>query len=164
MKKFLLGLGFSLLAGLGHSQVQSGAFRLMLRKLLQHSVPEMSVVTAARENTGWTFLDAREAEEYAVSHLPGARYVGYETFDLSTLNGIPPNQPLVVYCSVGYRSEKIAEKLRAAGFTNVHNLYGGIFEWVNQGHPVYNNQGSTSEVHAFSRAWGVWLRKGKRVY
>ena len=38
---------------------------------------------------------------------------------------------IVVYCSVGYRSEKIAEELDKLGFTNVSNLYGGIFEWIN---------------------------------
>ncbi len=48
---------------------------------------------------------------------------------------------VVVYCSVGYRSEKIAEKLKAAGYKNVFNLYGGIFEWENQNLPVYDSNG-----------------------
>jgi len=33
-----------------------------------------------------------------------------------------------VYCSLGIRSEVIAKKLKKAGYTNVFNLYGGIFE------------------------------------
>jgi hypothetical protein len=71
----------------------------------------------------------------------------------------------VVYCTVGVRSEKVGEKLKAAGYQNVRNLYGSIFEWVNQGNPVVDNQGKpTQQVHAYSRVWGVWLNKGEKIY
>lgn len=50
------------------------------------------------------------------------------------------------------------------GFTRVSNLYGGIFEWVNEGHPVVRNGMPTEEVHAFSKTWGIWLRRGTKVY
>ena len=57
------------------------------------------------------------------------------------------------------------EKLKAAGYRNVRNLYGSIFEWVNQDNPVVDNQGKpTQKVHAYSRTWGVWLNKGEKVY
>jgi 3-mercaptopyruvate sulfurtransferase SseA len=66
---------------------------------------------------------------------------------------------------VGYRSGKIGEKLKKMGFTNVYNLYGGIFEWKNRGYEVHNNQNSvTDSVHAYNRAWSVFLRKGVKVY
>jgi rhodanese-related sulfurtransferase len=155
---FLLGWPF-----LG-AQVQSGAYRLMLKKLLSHSVPEITVPAAAQARDSVLFLDAREPKEYAVSHLKDALWVGYDHYDSTVTANVDKNQRIVVYCSVGYRSEKITEKLRAAGFTNVSNLYGGIFEWVNQGQSVYDAQGVTQRVHAFDRTWGVWLRKGKRVY
>lgn len=71
---------------------------------------------------------------------------------------------VIVYCSVGYRSERIGEKLQDAGFINVQNLYGGIFKWVNEGMPVYNSIGPTKQVHGYSRSWGVWLQKGEKVY
>ena len=41
-----------------------------------------------------------------------------------------------MYCSIGKRSEKVTQKLKKAGYNNVSNLYGGIFEWVNQGNEV----------------------------
>jgi 3-mercaptopyruvate sulfurtransferase SseA len=66
---------------------------------------------------------------------------------------------------VGYRSEKISEKLKQAGFKDVSNLYGGIFEWVNQGNPVVDENGKiTDNIHAYSKTWGVWLNKGVKVY
>ena len=143
---------------------QSKAYNAMLSTLLSHSVPEMRVETASREAEKLIFLDTREAREYAVSHIRGARWVGYEQFSTETLKDMPRDSRIVAYCSVGYRSEKVAEKLRAAGFKDVHNLYGGIFEWVNQGHAVYQGDRPTDRVHAYDRVWGVWLKRGKKVY
>ncbi|MCS7035631.1 MAG: rhodanese-like domain-containing protein, partial [Saprospiraceae bacterium] len=155
--------GLLMMATAGHGQVQSGTYRTLLRTLLSHSVPEMGVTQAAAQSSHYLFLDAREAPEYQVSHIAQARWVGYETFDLSKLRDVDKSTPIVVYCSVGYRSEKIAEQLLAAGFQKVWNLYGGIFEWVNAGHPVYNERGPTEEVHAYDRTWGIWLKRGKKV-
>ncbi len=149
----------------GYGQVQSGAYRVLLRALLQHSVAEMGVQQAAQNGHRYLFLDARERNEYEVSHLPGAVWVGYEMFQPTQLEDVDKQTPLVIYCSVGYRSEKVAEQLQKAGFQRVWNLYGGIFEWVNQGYPVYNMQEQpTEEVHAYDRKWGIWLKSGKKVY
>lgn len=139
-------------------------YAAMLRGLLRESVPFVSV-TQLRQLPNPVLLDAREAPEFAVSHLRGARLVGYETFSLAAVHDVPKNAPIVVYCSVGARSEKIGAQLQQAGFTNVRNLYGGIFEWVNEGQPVVNAaQEPTNRVHAYSRTWGVWLRQGQPVY
>lgn len=110
-------------------------------------------------------LDTREKNEYDVSHLANAQWVGYDTFDDNTLTGLPKDTLIVLYCSVGYRSERIGERLQKLGFTNVYNLYGGIFEWINQGQIVVDLTGEpTEKVHAYSKKWGVWLYKGKKVY
>lgn len=158
----LVGLLLASLAASG--QVKSEAYRAMLKNLLSHTVPEIQAQEAARDSANILFLDAREPNECAVSQIKGAVSVGYDHFDTSKLPEIQKDRRIVVYCSVGYRSEKVAEKLLAAGYKNVSNLYGGIFEWVNQGNPVFNGKGQTQEVHAYSRTWGIWLRKGKKVY
>ncbi|KPQ09558.1 MAG: Rhodanese-related sulfurtransferase, partial [Algoriphagus marincola HL-49] len=64
---------------------------------------------------------------------------------------------------VGARSQDIGKKLVQKGFSVV-NLYGGIFQWVNDELPVYDSLGQTKKVHAYNRAWGVWLNKGEKVY
>lgn len=164
-KKIWLATGLLAVTIAGYGQVQSAAYRLMLKKMLSHSVPEMQVQEAAKGAPDILFFDAREEKEFTVSHLAGALCVGYDSFDIKKIPAsIDKRQRIVVYCSVGYRSEKVTEQLRAAGYSDVSNLYGGIFEWVNQRHPVFNDQGETSEVHAYSRTWGVWLRRGKKVY
>lgn len=148
-------------------QPSDAAYHLMLRQVYSHSVDTVSVGRVQqqlKQGIAPLLLDTRSKSEYRVSHLPGARYVGYAEFDLSALKDVPPHTPLVVYCAVGYRSEKIGEQLQAAGYTDVRNLHGGLFAWVNEGLPVYNAQGLTTKVHGYTRAWGIWLCKGEKVY
>ncbi|MBT8184215.1 MAG: rhodanese-like domain-containing protein [Eudoraea sp.] len=114
-----------------------------------------------------TLLDSRKKEEFDVSHLKGAMWVGHKKFRIdSVLKHLPDkDQTVVVYCSIGVRSEDIGEKLMKAGFTDVQNLYGGIFEWKNKGYPVYNLKGrETDSVHAYSKKWGKLLTTGIKVY
>jgi rhodanese-related sulfurtransferase len=145
-------------------RINNKMYNAMLKTLLSHSVPEISVQQLTAQIGDVLLVDAREQKEYTVSHIQQSLWVGYDKLDLSPLTNVPKNKPIVVYCSVGYRSEKVAEKLIAQGFTNVKNLYGGIFEWKNQDKTVVNETGETNQVHAFSKAWGVWLRKGQKVY
>ena len=112
-------------------------------------------------------LDAREMPEYTVSRIPSSQYVGFSEFSSKAIseNIQDKERLIVVYCSLGIRSEQIGEKLKSAGFKNIKNLYGGIFEWKNKGYPVVDANGNeTSDVHVFSKAWGRWLEKGTKVY
>ncbi len=145
--------------------VGSGAYQVMLNGLLDRDVPEISVSELDSIRKQLMLLDAREQAEYNVSHLESARWVGYDDFDLSRVADIPKDSAIVVYCSVGYRSEKICKQLQAAGYGHIRNLYGGIFEWSNEERPIVDPAGQpTRKVHAYNRVWGVWLRKGEKVY
>ena len=81
----------------------------------------------------------------------------FKDFKMGAVEGIDKNSPVVVYCSVGYRSEKIAEKLSEAGFKDVLNLYGGIFEWDNHGYPLNNDKGECNVIHGYSWTWSKWI-------
>jgi rhodanese-related sulfurtransferase len=162
--KVLLVLIFHFFHQSCFGQVISGPYDMLLSGMLRHSVPEVSVQQVVSHLKGTILLDAREPIEFSVSHINGALSVGYEHFDLNKWLYLPKNSPIVVYCSVGYRSEKISEHLLAAGFINVSNLYGGIFEWVNEGLLVVDASGATNRVHAYNAAWGIWLNKGEKVY
>ncbi len=148
-----------------NAQTNSRAYKMMLEGMYKHTVPTISCKELKKQQPQVVVLDTRAKREYDVSHLPEARWVGYEEFDLKKVENLPKNTPIVVYCTVGVRSERIGEKLKAAGFQNVRNLYGSIFEWVNQGNPIVDTQGKpTQKVHAYSRTWGIWLNKGEKVY
>jgi len=145
-------------------EVGSTAFDIILRGVLSHSVNEVSVQDV-KGKTEILFVDAREESEYEVSHIKDAVFVGYDNLDLSDLGKVDKNKEVVVYCSVGYRSEKVAEKLLEIGFSDVSNLYGGIFEWINQKQIVVNLKNEpTDKVHAFNKVWEIWLKKGEKVY
>ena len=112
-------------------------------------------------------LDAREKEEFEVSHLENAIWVGYSDFDVEKTNKFisEKNKPIVVYCSIGARSEDIGEKLEQAGYKNVKNLFGGIFLWKNLGYPVFDESNQeTEKVHTFSKEWAPLLTNGYKVY
>ena len=148
----------------GSAQTNSRAYKTMLEALYKKSVPFVSV-TELKKMPGTVLLDTRSKAEFDVSHLPNAHWVGYDDFELKRVQAIPKTANVVLYCSVGYRSERVGEKLLAAGYQHVHNLYGSLFEWVNEGNPVVDNQGKPTErVHAYSRLWGVWLQRGEKVY
>jgi rhodanese-related sulfurtransferase len=162
----LLSLCSLSLYGQKEKKVSDPKMDEMLKGLLSFSVPLITVEELKKLGTGKVLLlDAREKVEYDLSHLPGAIHIGYNDFNMMQLASVPKNTKIVVYCSVGYRSEKIGEQLEAQGFTDVNNLYGSIFEWVNQGNKVFDAAGKeTTKVHTYSEKWGKWLRKGQRVY
>ena len=145
----------------------SPGYDRMLRMLYRNTVPTVPAATLARElhqPSAPLLLDARTPAEYQVSHLPGAQFVNADSIATATFAGLDRQQLVVVYCSVGARSERLGERLHALGFRNVRNLYGGLFEWVNQGYPVYNAQGLTLNVHPYSPLWSLWLKRGHKAY
>ncbi len=112
-------------------------------------------------------LDAREQIEYKVSHIKNAIPIGYKFFRIDTIinKNLPKDRTIVVYCSLGIRSEVISKKLKKAGYTSIYNLYGGIFEWKNKDFPVVDTTGvETEKIHVFSKKWEEWLLKGIKIY
>ena len=166
MKFNIVNIIFLMISVSGSAQKSLDA---LLRINNNESIPYISVAELRMKQVNDTILilDAREWKEFEVSHLSTAKYVGYDSFSAEAIsNDVDDHSiPIVVYCSLGIRSEDIGEKLKKAGYTNVKNLYGGIFEWKNNDYPVINSEGNeTDEVHAFSRLWSRWLKKGTKVY
>lgn len=143
----------------GVAQIQNLESKKVRDNLYKNDVSIISVPDFKKLNKQDLFvLDAREENEFNVSHLKNARYVGYFWFDMRTVYDIPHDATVVVYCSVGNRSHDIAKKLLKEGYSCVYSLSGGIFEWANQGNPIYkSNSVQTSEVHPYNNKWPHWL-------
>jgi len=141
-------------------------FSERLNSIYRHSVKTITVAELApMMKQGAVVLDTREQDEFDVSHIRHARHVGYIWFDMREVYDIPKTDTVVVYCTIGNRSERIGEKLKKAGYQHVFNLYGGIYEWINQRNPVYNaNDVQTTEVHVYDKNWSQWLIRGTHVY
>lgn len=138
----------------------------LLKKHNDNGVPYISVEELSMPKTKVILLDTREKEEFNISHLKNAIHIGYNNFDIKNIElQIPDkNSKIVVYCSLGIRSETIGEYLKASGYTNVKNLYGGIFQWKNKNYKVYKNNIETDTIHTFSKSWSKWLKKGVIYY
>lgn len=103
-------------------------------------------------------IDARRPDEFAASHLPGAIRVDPSRDPCTQVKGTPPTQPIVVYCSVGWRSAEAARRLQRGGFLDVANLDGSIFQWAIEGRRLVNTRGNVVQVvHPFDDRWGALL-------
>jgi len=143
------------------------AFEKKIEKTISHTVNVISPAQLVNMKNDVFLLDTREREEYDVSHIPNAHYSSFDNFDIAPYLSMPRDTTIVVYCSIGYRSEKIGEQLEAAGFTNVFNLWGSLFEWANQDLPLVDKDGQpTRQVHTYNKAWSKWVNedKAKRVW
>ncbi len=169
MKNLLLYFSFFLIAISSCAQIPevrpqtvNPAFDQKISNSISFTIPTMGVKELNETTEKVYILDAREKEEYDISHIPNAKYIGYNQLEIKALLGIPKDAKIVLYCSIGYRSEKIGEKLRKKGFSNVHNLYGSIFEWVNQGYRVVDKQNQpTNRVHTYNKNWSQWVEEEK---
>lgn len=108
-------------------------------------------------------LDVRTPAEYTVSHLSGAVWVDPQLRDLYQLDVPNLQTPIVTYCSIGYRSAALAKQLTEAGYTQVSNLDGAIFQWANQGRLVYRAGQPVQQVHPFNTLWGCLLNPKLRA-
>lgn len=168
MMKFWKALTTVLLSCSLASALAQPAYDALLATLYSHSVPVLRADSLSQRLSSENppvILDTRSEEEYGVSHLQTARWIDYDNFEPYMVSGLNKKTPVVVYCSVGYRSEKIGEQLKDMGFSNVRNLYGGIFQWKNEGYPIVNKKGEpTDSVHTYNKLWSVWLKDGVKVY
>ena len=142
-------------------------FEKAIERYIKHSVEVISVDELYEYKGNYVLLDAREFEEYETSHIPGSLYFGYDNPNLNVLDNIDKDQPIVMYCSIGYRSEKMGEMLEEKGFTNVKNLYGSIFEWGNKSYPLVDSKDNeTNKIHTYNKQWSKWVQNStlEKVY
>jgi rhodanese-related sulfurtransferase len=143
----------------------------LLKKSLRHKFADVEWISTA-ELADWlanksrpapVLLDVRTEAEWNVSHLPGARRVEPAASVGTFAADLARETPIVTYCAVGYRSGEMAQRLRAAGFTNVQNLEGSIFQWANEHRPLVRGNELVSQVHPYNSFWGRLLTDDVRA-
>jgi rhodanese-related sulfurtransferase len=143
----------------------------LLKKSLRHkfanvewiSTSELADWLADKRRPAPVLLDVRTEDEWNVSHLPGGRRVEPAAAAEIVRADLPKEAPIVTYCAVGYRSGEMAQRLRAAGFTNVRNLEGSIFQWANEHRPLVRGDERVSQVHPYNSFWGRLLTDDVRA-
>jgi len=96
-------------------------------------------------------IDARSEAERAVSTLPAA----VSEHDYLADPGRFAGKKAVIYCTIGYRSGILAQKLAAKGIAAA-NLAAGILGWLHAGGPLVDASGTpTRRVHVYGRTWDL---------
>ncbi|MCH0561812.1 MULTISPECIES: rhodanese-like domain-containing protein [unclassified Streptomyces] len=89
---------------------------------------------AAAWADGALVVDAREADEHAAGHVPGARLMTLRTVP-TRCGELPPGRPVFVICASGNRSRTAADWMNSRGF-DAYSVTGGTSAWTRAGHPV----------------------------
>jgi rhodanese-related sulfurtransferase len=93
-------------------------------------------------------VDVRTPEERVVSIIPNA--ITKEEFEQNR-ERYRNDEIIVVYCTIGYRSGKYAQKYPSN--PNIYNLEGGILAWSHSGGKFTNDRGYTNKIHVFGDRW-----------
>lgn len=162
--RLALGAVFLFLAGFGFTSCR-GLSWFFLKRSLHSKFAAVHWITTeqladwlgAKNRPPPVLLDVRTPAEWNVSHLPEARRVDPGAEAKTAAAGLAKETPIVTYCSIGYRSGEMAERLRAAGYSHVQNLDGSIFQWANEHRPLLRNGERVRRVHPYSEGWGSLL-------
>jgi thioredoxin len=95
-----------------------------------HTVDVNTFSEKLKSNETPQLIDVRTPEEYSVGHIEKAFNINW--FDENFVNRVSKYdtaKPVFVYCKVGGRSAKAADKLAELGFTEIYNLDGGYMKW-----------------------------------
>ena len=96
---------------------------------------DVQTTAALREQPDVMILDVREQDEWDAGHIPGAVFMPMGQVP-DRLSEIPKDKTVIVQCRSGNRSSQVTDFLVQQGFTNVHNMTGGIKAWQTAGLPV----------------------------
>ncbi len=95
-------------------------------------VPAVSPQQAAQMQSekNAVIIDVREKDEWNSGHIAGAIHIPLSEISnrVSELAKYQ-NQPVIMQCRSGSRSARAADILAKSGFTNVHNMDGGLNAW-----------------------------------
>ena len=89
------------------------------------SVQELSALIEGGES--FEFIDVRTPSEFETARIPGA--VLLDETENQRLMDLPLQTKIVFFCHHGPRGVNAAQQFIGNGFTNVHNLTGGIDAW-----------------------------------
>jgi len=96
---------------------------------------DVETTNALLDNPDVFMLDVREQDEYDAGHIPGITLI--PTGEIADrLSEIPTDQTVIVTCRSGNRSAQVTDFLRDMGYTNVHNMEGGILAWEEAGYAI----------------------------
>lgn len=111
-------------------------------------ITQSQILAAIRQGKRVVFVDAREPEEYAEQHLPGAILLPLRELNASSLQQFAADDIIVSYCLKDFRGYEVARALAATGHRQVFTMQAyGLNGWRNTQLPLYI-QGKQNEEQA----------------
>jgi len=136
-----------------------------IKRITREAYPSVSHVSCEtlvewiRGNMSVLLIDVRSNDEFGVSHLHCA--INLRTaHDIRQAMAQRNPDKTILYCSVGFRSSRIAHILEQQGVTGVMNLEGSIFQWANDGRGLYQGKVPVQKVHPYGKRWAGLLKPG----
>jgi len=80
-------------------------------------------------------VDIRTEAEISRGVIDGAIHIPMHLLPVKAQD-LPQDKPVVLYCHSGARSAQACAFMASKGFTNMHNLTGGILAWARSGKPI----------------------------
>ncbi len=137
MRRIYLIVGLLLLAtiltGCEGAAAPSAAAAVDVGKL--PNTVDVATVKALQGRSDVVVYDVREPFEYTAGHIPNVTLIPMGQVP-NRLSEIPKDKTVILTCRSGNRSGQVADFLRQQGWTNVHNMEGGILAWQQAGYPV----------------------------
>lgn len=97
---------------------------------------EINVATGYEHYQAGAFvLDVRTPEEWNDFHVDGSTLIPLNEL-AARVKEVPRDQEILVVCRSGNRSQEGRDILKAAGFTNVTSMAGGLNQWRSAGYPT----------------------------
>jgi len=75
-------------------------------------------------------IDVRGEEERAKGVIEGSQAWNEAAMEL--VEALPKDAEIIIHCHMGGRSQALADALRRRGYTNLHNVSGGIKAWAEE--------------------------------
>ena len=92
----------------------------------------------SQSNHDFFLLDVRSEREYLNGHLSFTDALIPHTDISRNLDRLPPDKTAEIYCicRIGLHSASATRQLRQFGYSNVHNVEGGIIAWQKAGYAI----------------------------
>ena len=105
-----------------------------------------------KEQTKPQIIDARSPEEFTINHIDGAVNINLESVNYAQrVAKLDKSKPVFVYSIRAGRSGQLANELLKNGFSEVHDLEGGIGAWIGGGKPYYFNSKSKLSLTEYQK-------------
>ncbi len=92
---------------------------------------------AKRSQQEVVVLDVRTPAEYERGHLATAQPLNFYDKQLDDrIARLDTHHTYLIYCTVGQRSQRVAELMARKGFKHLYHLQGGLQAWQQAGYPV----------------------------